>query len=311
MKRAVPFILCILLLCACTAAPPDEPIVIIEDPTAAPVTDVPTAEPIVDIPVTDAPGTPDDPALPLIFHAYESMEPDATTAEMFTCDLDGDGAPEPIRVALDWEADTTTIIDGERSVTLDISAMLSHVILIDLDPATPYLDLIVCIDEASDDYVTVVLHPEGDKLLAGEEHYMYCAYDADEHEVVGWERTDLLGTGEGYRYYYGEELVPATDWLVCDAPTDEEIRTNREELIEDGVLLHTVRSVPCVIDGDPAEIPADSYVVQTCFCDEQDSTQVRLEDGRIAEIVFDEPEWPHSIDGLPQTDYFDNLFFAD
>ena len=74
-----------------------------------------------------------------------------------------------------------------------------------------------------------------------------------------------------------------------------------------------------LIDGDPDFIPADSYVYKVRFHEDRDLVEVCMEDGRIAEIVFDGTEsedgtylqWPYTIDGVDQEQYFDNLLFAD
>ena len=252
-------------------------------------------------------------ALPMVFNAYEEMESDQTEALMFTYDLDRDGTPEEIRVSLDWENDDTTITDGTRSYTFERSAMLSHVILIDLNPKTSYANLVVCIDEASDDFITVVLHPEGDKLVAGEEHYLYCIYDWDAEELLGYERTDLLGTQDGSRLYSGETLEPLSDWLDCWYPSPEKLQTNREALIENGRLLHARIDVPCLLNDEPSVIKAGSYVYLLRYSDKRGSAELCLENGTHVDVTFarNEESWGYLIEGIPQDDCFDNIFYAD
>ena len=148
---------------------------------------------------------------------------------------------------------------------------------------------------------------------------MCCSLDTENGGIIGYEGCDLLGTDTGERYYEGEDLTPTSEWLECWTPDQKELTEERDHLIEGGVLVHAVRDVPCVIDGDPDVIPAGSYVYRVRFCDSRDSIEVCLEDGRIAEIVFDGTEdeegeglcWPYTIDGIDQEQYFDNLFFAD
>lgn len=323
MKRLCTVLLCLCLLCSvgCTGLVmptnenTSEPIVIAAD------SNTPTPEPTAaqsEEPTAD-PYHPDLDVLPQLFNAWQDMEYDETEKEMFVFDWDFDGEEETIRVALNWEEGTTTIADGKRSITLDNGAALSNVILIDLDPSTPYVNLVLSIDEASDDYITFALHPEGDAIAANEGKYIACSLNAETYEIVGYENCDLLGTDSGERVYAGENLTPVTEWLECWTPDAEELQNNRENLIEGGVLVHAVRDVPCVIDGDPDMIPAGSYVFRVRFHEDRDSIMVCLEDGRIAEIVFDGTEsedgeglcWPYLIDGVDQEQYFDNLFYAD
>lgn len=322
MKRMILILFCLCFLCGVSCIKIEvqlpentsEPVQIIEA-TDAP-TEAPSPESVIDVPTAEPAEEPTD-ALPQVFFAYQDMEDGATEAVMYDFDWDFDGEEESISVSLDWEADTATISDGKRSITLEISAMLVNTILIDLDPDTPYANLVVCIDEASDDYVTVVLHPEGDQIVSSEKKYIGCSLNAETCALIGWERMDLLGTGDGERVYEGEDLTPKSEWLECWTPSEEELKTERESLIEGGTLLHAVRDVPCVIDGDPDVIPAGSYVYRVRFHEARDSVEVCLEDGRIAEIVFDhagEDEafvWPLTIDGIDQEQYFDNLLFAD
>lgn len=317
MKRAILALLAVCLLCgaACiridihmpetTAAPnpsTQEPIPVTTQAPAA-ATDAPT----------EPPYAPDLSGLPLVFSPYEKMEEGQAEALMFTFDLDFDGTPEEIRVFLDWENDDTVITDGTRSYTFENSAMLSHVFLIDLDPDTSYANLIVCVDEASDDYVTVVLHPEGNQLVAGEKRYLYSVYDWGAGEILGYERTDFLGTRSGWRFYTGETLEPISDWQDCRTPSKEELTTEREMLIEMGILLHAATDMPCKLNGDPYSIAKGSYVYLLRYSDELGLAELCTEDGTHLDVSFtrNEDDWGYCIEGVQQDDCFDNLFYAD
>ncbi len=128
------------------------------------------------------------------------------------------------------------------------------------------------------------------------------------------ERTDFLGTTLGRRIYRGDDLVPDSEWLEMNyVPTAEEIEADRDMLIDAGVLLHTVRPVPCTVDGRPDVIPANTCVYRLRVRSSDDLAEVALPDGRLARIActLGEHGWPYLIDGQDALDYFDNLFFAD
>ena len=299
-------------------APPQETEAPVEtDAPAETVAPAETEAPVETEAPTSEPYQPDLSLLPQLFNTYDDMSFDEKTKEMFVYDWDFDGTEESIVVTLNWEENTTTVQDGKRSITLDNGAALWNVILIDLDPSTPYVNVVLSIDEASDDYITFALHPEGDEIVASDGKYMACSLNEQTGMLIGDETCDLLGTDTGSRIYGGEDLAPETEWLDYWTPDEDDLKNNRESLIEGGVLIHASRDVPCVIDGDPDVIPEGSYVYRVRFCDTRDSIEVCLEDGRIAEIVFDnagedeEYTWPYTIDGIDQEQYFDNLFFAD
>ena len=279
-------------------------------PSATNPTSAPTAVPAASGTV-DAPDRPADsaPARPMLYVIHRT-EWDTPEAEPFWCDLDGDGSPEAIAYRCDEAANTTAIAAGARSIVLDEGSQLEKLVLIDLDPSTPHRNLLAVIDQGSDDEITIELHPEGEGLKKGVSVYGDCFWEND--ALYFWERTDLLGTAFGMRSYHGEALEPDTDWLdLSRIPSEEELKSGREGLIESGVLLHAVRDVPCEIDGAPAAIPAGEYVWRIRYRAAQDRVEVCLRDGRIACIHTTFSDYAYRIDGEAAETYFDNLFYAD
>ena len=231
---------------------------------------------------------------------------------MFEADLDQDGVAEPVSFTLrPNDAWATAITWGQSTVTLDSDEFVSAAVL-DLDPASPFYNLLVVVDYGSDSYVTVELHPEQGRLVKG--RTIQGSWTWAEDALWFSERTDFLGTASGRRTYSGDGLRPDSPWLEMSyVPTAEELKTDREDLIEEGVLLHTVQPVPCTVDGQPDLIPADAYVYRLRFRCDDDLTEVALPDGAVAQIACTQGEhgWPYFIDGRDMLDYFDNLFFAD
>ena len=237
-----------------------------------------------------------------------------TSAVMFDADLDQDGAAEPVSFLRDEEEYTTAITWGKSTVVLDEGADFVKAVVLDLDPSSPFYNLLVVIDMGSDSYVTVELHPEDGKLVKGK--LIGGSWQWADDALWFYERTDFLGTAEGKRTYSGDDLTPDSEWLIMSyIPTAEEL-ADEEELewmIDGGVLLHTVLPVPCTVDGAPDAIPAGIYVYRLRFRADDELMEVALPDGRAARIActIGEHGWPYFIDGRDMTDYFDNLFFAD
>ncbi len=306
MKRFPIFVLCILLLCVGCRRLPN--VGESGDGAVSPTTDAPTVQ------NTDAP-TGTGPVKSLFianFDAYSNMKDGQTQATMFYYDLDGDGAEEEIRASIDWENDTLTVTDGSRSIVIENGAMLDHVFLCDLDPASPWRNLIVCTDWASDDYVTTVLHPEGNALVADKTVEGWVSWDDAAFCVE--ERTGLFGTNFGNRAYYGDAFETDSEWLDCYVPTADYIRENRQGLFENGVLLHLVRDLPCTVDGQPAVITKGNCILLVRFHESFTQAEICTEDGGVhamIDIDFNYDEWSYSINGLEQDEYIDNIMYAD
>lgn len=291
MKRIVPLLLTVLLLAGCIGVPSTARA---EDPA-------PTPEP-----------GPQGPFLEYSFYDQPHWQ-ELTSGVMFEADLDQDGAAEPISFTLrpndEW---ATAITWGESTVVLKEGDEFKEAAVLDLDPESPFYNLLVVVDCGSDSYATVELHPENGQLTRG--RTVYGSWEWADDALWFYEMTDFLGTAFGKRTYSGDDLHPDSQWLtMTNIPTAEELTTEREDLIEFGVLLHTILPVPCTVDGQPASIPADTYIYRLRFRAGEELCEVCLTDGTVAQIActVGEHGWPYLIDGVDQIDCFDNLFFAD
>ena len=341
MKRLIASILCLLLLCSggCSCyrlewnlgtSATDAPVQIQATPVAEATpaagttaeTPMPTAESIMDIPITtpsgetatEAPATPYHPdleILPITYEVKDEVGWDVSEALMFEYDIDFDGFEEEVSFRMNDDDGSTTIMIDSKKIELDGSNLV-RVILIDLDPETPYVNLIVCIDGASDDYITTELHYSGGKIVKGTVVYDSCRWDDADGELYFYESSEMLGTKTGKRTYSGEDLKPDTDWLTMSyVITEDDLSNDRELLIEMGDLLHCTRDVPCEINGKSAKIAKGKYIYMIGFNDKHDTAEVQTEDGTTAVIHFSYKDWTYFIDGKKVEKYFDNLFYSD
>lgn len=279
-----------------------------------PVTDPVPAGQATDAPVAataePAAETADASGLPIVYDVYEEVGFSVSEAEMFRYDLNGDGTEEVVSFRTDEDAYSTTILIGDKSVYFDESSMLRKVILIDLDPATPWVNLLIEIDYASDDYFTTEVHLVNGVPVKGA--VVGAVYVSGKTQLM-YERTDFLGTKSGSCGFHGEKLTPDSDWYDCDVPSAEELANERGDLIEYGRLCHAVKEIPCTINGKNAKIAKDSYIYMTRFMPSGKLAEVRTLDGVTAVIAYtDDPDdWVYRIGGVPQDELFDNLFYAD
>lgn len=293
MKRIIPVLLSLLLLMGCLLIPGSGTLAENAGPTPAPA---------------DGPQVT-GPFLSYRFFEQEGWE-NRTSGVMFEADLDQDGVAEPVSFALRTDDWATAITWGKSTVVLESDEFVEAAVL-DLDPASPFYNLLVVVDYGSDSYVTVELHPENGKLVQGAT--IGGSWTWEDDQLWFFQRTDLLGTASGKRTYRGDDLHPDSEWLtMAYIPTAEELKGEREDLIEFGTLLHTIRPVPCTIDGQPSFIPADTCLYRLRFREDDALMEVALLDGTVAQIASatGEDDW-YLIDGRDMTEYFDNLFFAD
>ena len=293
MKRIVPVLLSLLLLAGCLLIPGPGPLAENAGPTLTPA---------------------DGPQVTAPFLSYRFFEQEGwenrTSGVMFEADLDQDGVAEPVSFALRTDDWATAITWGKSTVVLESDEFVEAAVL-DLDPASPFYNLLVVVDYGSDSYVTVELHPENGKLVQGT--IIGGSWMWEDDQLWFFQRTDLLGTASGKRTYRGDDLHPDSEWLtMAYIPTAEELTGEREDLIEFGTLLHTIRPVPCTIDGQPSLIPANTCLYRLRFREDDALMEVALLDGTVAQIAssLSEDDW-YLIDGRDMTEYFDNLFFAD
>ena len=235
---------------------------------------------------------------------------------LFVCDFDGDGTENEIRYEIHGSSVTFSV--GKASIDVEFGAGLEQAILLDLDPDSARLNLLVVYNTGSEDYETAELHMENGRFVHGPVIYAYCNFD-DGILRGSATQTDILGTKFGKRTYHGEDLTPDSEWFDCDViPDDIPTARDRESLIEGGKLLHLVRDLPCTIDGEAAVIPAGSYIYMTRWHESYTQAEIRTEDGTVTALVTveradpNDPElYGYLIDGLTQDTYFDNIFYAD
>ena len=301
MKRMVLFLLALLLAAGCRSAAP-------LGNAPAPATDAPAPA------ATDAPQPEEAPPALRSLLRYEFG--DLAEGPMFTFDLDQDGVAETFSYALrpddDWA--TAILMDDDRIVLADGDEPVWAEI-VDLDPESPYYNLLMVLDYGSDSYGTVELHPENGQLVRGKS--IFGDYRITDDGLRFSERTDLLGTDFGYRTYRGDELVPDSVWLDMKPPTEAELQGDLPDLIEFGTVIHCAKAVPCVIDGQAATLPAGTCLYGLRFMDPEVDLvmEVRTLEGVVARLLFyddeDEPHDPDRIYTGEQDEYFDNLFWAD
>ena len=299
MKRMVLFLLALLLAAGCRSAAP-------LGNAPAPATDAPAA--------TDAPQPEEAPPALKSLLRYEFG--DLAEGPMFTFDLDQDGVAESFSYALrpddDWA--TAILMDDDRIVLADGDEPVWAEV-VDLDPESPYYNLLMVLDYGSDSYGTVELHPENGQLVRGKS--IFGDYRITDDGLRFSERTDLLGTDFGYRTYRGDKLVPDSVWLDMKPPTEDELKGDLPDLIEFGTVIHCAKAVPCVIDGQAATLPAGTCLYGLRFMDPEVDLvmEVRTLEGVVAQLLFyddeDEPHDPDRIYTGEQDEYFDNLFWAD
>jgi hypothetical protein len=287
-------------------------------PSPVPETEAPTPEPEAETPTppateepTPAPATPYAPDLSLLPQQYQVHDASLTEDVLFRFDVDFDGEEETISYRLDFDDDTTYIVVGDQEVAFTESSMFDRAILIDLDPETPWVNLLVVIDWASDDYVTTEVHMEDGKLVKGVERED--VYLAEDGILRVSERTDILGTNSGSRIVHGEKLESDSEWFECRKLTKNDFTVDRKINIECGILLHSKRKIKCKIDGNAATLKKGTYLYMTRFHESRQLIEVCTEDGQIALITvdYDPDEYTYTINGYPQNKVFDNICYAD
>ncbi len=293
-----------------TSEPTPEPT---PEPTATPE---PAPQQIYGAPHTFSPSKAikDDSGLPVVYNMYRMNPKNKKEGQMFTYDLDMDGKAEKISFKLDSKKNRTTISAGKKSIKLDEGTELISVMLIDLDPETPYKNLVVKIDMGSDDYITIELHVENGKLVRGTTLSSVSIGLGDDGVLYRVEGTDLLGTQTGRRSCHGESFTPDDEWLDVSLPTEDDLLHYEDHLEDYGWFLQLKRELPCTIDGEAATLPEGTILYMTRFHESRRFAEVRTLDGVTAVIEFtmEEDGWPYLIDGISQDEYFVyELLYAD
>ena len=252
--------------------------------------------------------------LPVVYNMFKMNPKGKKEGRMFTFDLNGDGKAEKISFKLDYKRNRTTITAGKIKIKLKDGADLMYAMLIDLDPTTPYTDLVVSIDTGSDDYITIPLHIEKGKFVRGEALDGISVGLGSDGVLYRSEGTDLLGTQTGSRPCHGESFTPDDEWLTVSLPSEADLKNYEEHLGDYGWFLKLKREMPCTIDGKEATLPVGTILYMTRFHESRRFAEVRTLEGVTAVITFtmDEDGWPYQINGVSQDDYFEyELLYAD
>ena len=289
-----------------TPVPGGEEVVVSVNPndSANPaVTEAPADEPFIMTDTSD---------LPLEYYTFDEVGYEADEAKMFDYDFDRNGTPEEIGFKLDRENRTCTISAGTRSVKLEEVSTLDTAIIIDLDPESPRLNMLVVVDAWEGDYSVVELHVENGVLTVGKTLKCYCWMD-DNKTVWFSERGDMLGTQYGDRTYHGDDLVPDSEWLVVsEILNDAEIQADQESLIDSGFLLELTKDMPCTVDGKPDTLKKGDVIYLLRFRDTNDAAEVRSLSGKTATIAFTcDDGFTYKVNGVAVDSYFENLYYQD
>ncbi len=238
-------------------------------------------------------------AMPMIYEDNAEPLGGFRDMELFTCDWDGDGETETIRIAVDRHLATVT--DDKRKsapiYTSDLEALgIKRAILLDLDQESPFWNLILVIPIENGQCYTYAMHPDGDEIVITNAFYADCIWDGT--SLVLWEETDYLGEGAGYRRYHGDVLTPDSDWLVSENAHGMQLSHIS--------WLRVTQDIPCTVDGHPSVIKAGTRLYRTRYNPKTGVVEVCTEDGTIAQITFDSTD-SFLIDSIRQEEYFEYL----
>lgn len=276
-------------------APEPEPV---PEPEPAPGPEPePEPAPEPDCPVV----VPDLSGLPIEVNSYLQFGEYPTKGHLFTFDLDYDRTPEEISFTTDYQEGTITVFAGDRSIVIERAADEFSFILIDLDPETPYANVIAVIDG-----VTFVLRPEGDQLMDNVfSGTVYC----DNGVLYRDEPFLLLGARSGFCACSGEDLTPEGDWWQDDyIPTEDEIEDEFDYLADASILLQVIRDLPCWIDEEEAVLSKGTYLYVLGIDPIAKSVKVATTDGVEAIITFTgDDDLGYSINDVSQEEYFKAL----
>ncbi|MBR4905858.1 MAG: right-handed parallel beta-helix repeat-containing protein, partial [Clostridia bacterium] len=163
----------------------------------------------------EEPPTEESSAIPSTFRFWDYDEQNGYSeapAEgvLYVCDFDGDGTEDEIRYEIHGSSVTFSV--GKASIDVEFGAGLEQAILLDLDPDSARLNLLVICNTGSEDYETAELHMENGQFVRGPVIYAYCNFD-DGILRGSATQTDILGTKFGERTYHGEDLTPDSEWF--------------------------------------------------------------------------------------------------
>ncbi|MDO4564787.1 MAG: hypothetical protein Q4C04_04160 [Clostridia bacterium] len=291
MKKILIFAICSLMLLSLGCQPGGG-----QGDTATEAPTEPTQEPVVE--GTAIPAE----SLPVVWENENWND----TAMVATIDLDGDGVEETLRFEGDEDASEVAcrFYVNDLSVTLEFF-MPSRVMLCDLlsDGIT---DILVEGDMASSDFYTYQLLYDGTSLTILSVHYAWIEEYTQFGMVMG-EIVDMLGTWSTIRLYTTQNgvLIPATSVLINQ-------ETDMSEDAEFSRVLTLIKELPVTtLSGESTTLPVGTKLIPAAFVRgsyldilTSDGVQYRLE------VTYGESEWECLIDGAPESEYFEELFYA-
>lgn len=293
------FLAVLLLSVACAVTPNggDELHTVPPEATAQPTDETPTDAP-TNVPNADA-------ALPL----YWSSDAGESQQVLFRYDLNGDGVEEEISYATaDEYGDECTITAGTSSVTVTLD-WVSNAMLVAADGG---FGLLVSGDMCSSDYATYqFLYADGALTKIPE---IWGSLEYADGVITIYESYDILGTRTAGRVYTGFPLTTDTDVLEAYyVPSDKELQDDWASCVEYGMVLHTIKDIPALLDGAASTIPANSYLYVLRWDEALNWCEVQVVDGgcyRIEITHLPDETWMNCIGGLSEDTYFDNIQYA-
>ena len=231
-------------------------------------------------------------------------------------DFDGDGTEETVCAgAIDTETDCLCFYAGaERGEAREETDIfqLTRIAAARLSDGGA-VKLLICGDYGSDDYMTYVFGVVGDTLTM--EDMMEARFATEGDTLLFHERYECLGTRDGVRAYAGDPLQPVTETLTsADIPTEEELATDREALIDMGILLKSKVELTAVgEDGTETTLPSGTYLYLVSFLETLERIWVKTEEGTLYSLETKLPMggWVMTVNGLPEDMCFSNLSYAD
>ncbi|MBR3304830.1 MAG: hypothetical protein IKI74_03275 [Christensenellaceae bacterium] len=255
-------------------------------------------------------GTDEEDISPLPLYYEATLEDfENKSGSIFSYDIDGDGEDEELTWKLDekeWDLDFSWG-DNEFSVKC---MYLERAILTDLDRSSPFINLIITADYASNDFQVNDFRIENGKV---EPHrWMWGDMHLEDGKIINYEATNCLGTGDGKRPYAGDELEPETEWLEDVTIERYSASYDRNKLIDMGVILTASKDIPCEIDGKESVIPKGSIVEKKAFRSDGTACEVRVEGMGKAVIKMERnaKDYQYYIAGELQDNYFKKIMYA-
>ncbi|MDO4543384.1 MAG: PT domain-containing protein [Clostridia bacterium] len=314
MKKVLVMLVCICLLAAigCQASP-EQPLIIATqqprpEPTAAPTeepqpesTTAPTEEPLSES--TTTPTEEPRHIFPLIWHT-DSWD---YSGDIMSIDLFGDGSEDIMRYA-SYENAVEPACDlfiNDLKVTLEIDLFGSLAIL-GYDETFGCFDILVYGDACSCDYIIYQLRYDGTSLSVVSSHYGFL-YSVTADEIVICKEINMFGTWSSVRNYVMKDglLTPTTEiWTNLENDMSEDA--------EYSCVLTLKKALPVTAsDGTATELPVGTRLIPISFI-EDESVTIITADGTeyLVTVSCDEGSWEPRINGIEESEYFEDLMYA-